>query len=53
MPDKTVALIIRFLDQNEGKLSKRAKEKEFTIFNNDEVAEIEKHYQIYFDQAKS
>jgi len=53
MPDKTVALIIRFLDQNEGKLSKRAKEKEFTIFNNDEVAEIEKHYQIYFDLAKS
>jgi hypothetical protein len=49
MPDKTVALLIRFLDQNEGTLSKRAKEKEFSIFTNEEVKEIEVHYQIYFE----
>jgi hypothetical protein len=50
MPDKTVALVIRFLNQNDGKLSKRAKEKEFAIFTNDEVAEIEEHYQVYFNR---
>ena len=30
MPDKEVALLIRFLDQNNCKLSKRAIEKEFS-----------------------
>jgi hypothetical protein len=49
MPDKTVALVIRFLNQNEGKLSKRAKEKEFALFTDNEVAEIEEHYKMYFD----
>jgi hypothetical protein len=29
MPDKTIALLIRFSDQNNGKFSQRAKEKEF------------------------
>ena len=49
MPDNNVALLIRFLNQNGGKFSKRAKEKEFTIFTNDEIAEIEEHYQLYFE----
>jgi len=31
MPDKTVALLIRFLEQNNGTLSKRAREKEFVV----------------------
>ena len=31
MPDKMVALLIRFLEQNDGSLSKRAKEKEFAL----------------------
>ncbi|HUX93772.1 MAG TPA: hypothetical protein VMV36_08185 [Ignavibacteriaceae bacterium] len=31
MPDKTVALLIRFLELNNGTLSKRAREKEFAV----------------------
>ncbi|MNP95795.1 Fic/DOC family protein [compost metagenome] len=49
MPDKTVALLIRFLDQNNGKLSKRALEKEFSVLTEKEVKEIEEHYQLYFN----
>ena len=30
MPDKTVTLLVYFLEQNNGTLSKRAREKEFT-----------------------
>lgn len=50
MPDKEVALLIRFLDQNNGKLSKRAIEKEFIELTDIEVKEIEEHYQSYFNQ---
>ena len=50
MPDKEVALLIRFLGQNNGKLSKRAIEKEFPELTDNEVNEIEQHYQIYFYQ---
>lgn len=49
MPDKTVALLIRFLEQNDGNLSKRALEKEFSVLTAEEVKEIEKHYQLYFN----
>lgn len=45
MPDNSVALLIRFLYQNRGKLSKRAKENEFKSFTEDEVKEIEDHFQ--------
>jgi hypothetical protein len=48
MPDKMVALLIRFLEQNDGSLSKRAKEKEFASLTNQEVKEIEENYQVYF-----
>lgn len=48
MPDNTVALLIRFLEQNNGKLSKRALEKEFSALTEDEVKEIEKNYNICF-----
>jgi Fic family protein len=44
MPDKTTALLIRFLAQNNGALSQRAKEQEFAALNNDEVKEIESRY---------
>ncbi len=50
MPDKELALLIRFFDQNNGKLSKRAIEKEFPELNDNEVKEIEEYYQIYFKQ---
>lgn len=49
MPDKMVALLIRFLEQNNGSLSKRAKEKEFSALTDNEVKEIEEHYQVYFN----
>jgi Fic family protein len=48
MPDKMVALMIRFLEQNNGSLSQRAKEKEFAILTEKEVKEIEENYQVYF-----
>jgi Fic family protein len=50
MPDKTVALLIRFLEQNNSALSKRAREKEFKDLTDKEVRDIEKHYKIYFDK---
>lgn len=49
MPDKTVALLIRFLEQNNGKLSKRAMEKEFANLTNEEVVDIENSYALYFE----
>ena len=48
MPDKMVALLIRFLEQNNGLLSQRAKEKEFAVLTEKEVKEIEENYQVYF-----
>lgn len=44
MPDKTVDLLIRFLEQNNGTLSIRAKEKEFSQFTNDEVFAVEEKF---------
>lgn len=49
MPDKMVAVLIRFLEQNNGSLSKRAKEKEFSTLTDEEVKDIEEHYQVYFN----
>lgn len=46
MPDKTVALLIRFLEQNDGKLSKRAIEKEFSVLTEEEIKNIEDNYEI-------
>lgn len=48
MPDSMVALLIRFLEQNNGKLSKRALEKEFALLTMDEVKDIENQYQSLF-----
>lgn len=44
MPDRTVDLLFRFLKQNDGKLSNRAKEKEFAALTEEEVARIEASY---------
>lgn len=46
MPDSTIALLVRFLEQNEGKLSKRAKEKEFLALSENEITEIESNYEL-------
>jgi len=48
MPDKKVALLVRFLEQNNGTLSKRAKEKEFPVLEENEIKEIEKTYTSIF-----
>jgi hypothetical protein len=50
MPDKLVSTLVRFLEQNEGKLSKRAKTKEFVELNENEVEQIENHYREIFPE---
>ncbi len=52
MPDKLVALIVRFLEQDEGRLSKRARNKEFGALTNKEVVEIEDNYNTIFYKNK-
>lgn len=44
MPDNTVDLLFRFLRQNDGTLSNRAREREFAELTEDEVARIEATY---------
>lgn len=51
MPDKTVALLIRFLDQNNGVLSNRARTREFSALNNDEIQLIESRYKNIFNST--
>ena len=48
MPERTVDLLFRFLQQNEGRLSKRARENEFAALNDQEVTDIEAIYQEVF-----
>jgi Fic family protein len=48
MPDKLVALIVRFLEQNNGKFSKRAEEKELTKLTAKEAKIIEQQFQDIF-----
>ncbi len=45
MPDKTVALPVRFLEQGKGKLLERVKTKEFEVLTEGEIATIENKYQ--------
>jgi hypothetical protein len=52
MPDKTVALIVRLLEQGKGKLSERAKNKEFNSLTSEEVTRIEERYQEVFVSDK-
>ena len=48
MSDRMAALLIRFLYQNNGKLSKRALEKEFSDLTNSELKDIENQFQGIF-----
>jgi hypothetical protein len=52
MPDHRVDLLIRFLDQNEGKLSKRAREKEFEGLTEGEVRVLEEKYTEVFQNEE-
>lgn len=49
MPDKLIATLVRFLQQNNGVLSKRGKEKEFKMLTEKEVNKIEKIFSEIFD----
>lgn len=44
MADNKVALVIRFLENGNGKLSKRATTNEFSNLSADEVLEMEREY---------
>lgn len=48
MPHKSMSLLLNFLQQNNGTLSKRAKRREFSALSDDEVAEIESKYKEVF-----
>lgn len=48
MPARTIDLLIRFLAQNEGRLSRRAKEKEFAELTAEEVSAVEQKYAEVF-----
>jgi hypothetical protein len=48
MPDKMVADLVRFLEQNDGKLSKRARAKEFKMLTESEIGEIEQLFRQIF-----
>ncbi len=50
MPDKMVAMLIRFLEQNNGSLSKRAQEKESGDLRSEETNQIEKQYKMIFEK---
>ena len=47
IPDKLINLIVRFLEQNNGKFSEREKNKELKEFGDEELNEIEEEYSQY------
>ncbi|MBO0343479.1 hypothetical protein [Flagellimonas profundi] len=49
MPDDMVSLLVRFLEQNDGSFSKRAKNKEFVQLNESEIKDIEYRYNLIFN----
>ncbi|MGM0587553.1 MAG: hypothetical protein ACQETE_03990 [Bacteroidota bacterium] len=49
MPDKDMENLIGFLRQNEGRLSKRARTKEFEALTEQEVEMLEETFQIAFE----
>ena len=53
MPDRLADLLIRFLRQNDGKLSKRAREKEFSELTEEEVKAIEDKYNEVFPRIEN
>jgi hypothetical protein len=50
MPDAVVNLLFRFLRQNQGTLSKRARTREFSALTNEEVVRVEQLYSACFDR---
>jgi hypothetical protein len=52
MPNRTVDLLFNFLQQNKGKFSKRAREKEFSALTDLEVSQIEGFYEDELGDAR-
>lgn len=50
MPDRLIDLLIRFLNQENGRLSNRARRKEFNSLTDDEVKTLEGKYADIFSQ---
>ena len=48
MPDRTIGLLVRFLRQNGGTISKRGREQEFVRLSDEEVARVEAIYGSVF-----
>jgi hypothetical protein len=48
MPDKLIATLVRFLEQNNGVISKRAREKEFSMLELKEIKVIEDEFKSIF-----
>ena len=48
LPDTKVDLLIKFLDQNNGKLSKNKREREFEGFSDEEVSGIEEEFRAVY-----
>ena len=48
MPDRTLDNLFGFLQQNRGRLSKRAREQEFAALTDDETSRIEQGYSDLF-----
>lgn len=48
MPDKLIDLVVRFLEQGNGKFSERAKNKELNALTENEAAQIEGRYKEIF-----
>jgi hypothetical protein len=53
MPDRLIDLLIRFLNQNDGRLSNRARGKEFSALINKEVQAIENKYDEIFHRDEN
>ena len=52
MPERTIDLLFRFLSQNDGKLSSRARDKEFAALTDEEAKAIEAIYGEAFGQGR-
>jgi hypothetical protein len=52
MPDRLLDLLFRFLRQNEGRLSRRARDNEFAALSDEEVARIEKMFTEIYQAAE-
>ena len=48
MPDKLIALLVRFLEQNNSLISKREQENEFNMLKSHEIEVIEAEFKSIF-----